>query len=273
VRSFGAAGLALVVLVSASCAVISGLSPYSECDTCGSTSKSPATVSDSSTPAPGEDVIAPPVETPEPGTDATMGQPDEASSPGDTGADTWTAPPVDAQDVASPPIDAGPDSPAPVIDAGPVILASCGTLTSRMKCNANQVCCATLPAQTNACSSASACPANTTLACFTASDCPSSAPICCAKMTLVTDAAGDLPPKCTATGLAASCASSCNDSPPSNSLSCAFPPSGGTGLVRLCSHDADCTSDTANNGCYNFNGAPLSWCSPALAGLEGVHQP
>jgi Cellulose binding domain len=156
---------------------------------------------------------------------------------------------------------------------GPGSVTSCGSLTSRIKCSANQVCCATLPAQTNACSSPSACPATTTLACSTASDCPSSAPICCAKMTLVTDAANDLPPKCTATGLAASCASSCNDSPPANSLSCTYPPSGGTGLVRLCSHDADCTSDTANNGCYNFNGAAVSWCSSSVAGLPGVDQP
>jgi hypothetical protein len=43
--------------------------------------------------------------------------------------------------------------------------------------------------------------------------------------------------------------------------------------VRLCSHDKDCASDTANSGCYNFNSAPVSWCSAALAGLEGVHQP
>ena len=156
---------------------------------------------------------------------------------------------------------------------GPGSFPSCGPLASRSKCSVNQVCCANLPAQTNACSSASSCAANSTLACSTASDCPSSAPICCAKMTFVTDAANDLPPKCTATGLSASCASSCNDSPPADATTCTFPPSGGSGLARLCSHDADCTSDTANNGCYNFNGTPVSWCSAALTGLEGVHQP
>ena len=271
-QSFGAAGLALVVLVSASCAVISGLSPYSECDNCEATSKSQSTVYDSSTPPPGEDAIATPVEPVEP-VDANVGAPDEGSSPGDSGADTWG--PADAQaDMASPPLDAGPDSPAPVIDSGPVTIPSCGPLASRSKCSANQVCCANLSAQTNACSSASSCAANATLACSTASDCPSSTPICCAKLSLVADALNDLPPKCTATGLSASCASSCNDSPPADATMCKYPPAGGTGLVRLCSHDTDCTSDTANPSCYNFNSAPVSWCINALvSGLEGVHEP
>jgi hypothetical protein len=93
-------------------------------------------------------------------------------------------------------------------------------------------------------------------------------------MTLVADAANDLPPKCTATALYASCAASCNDAPPADWTTCKYPASG-TGTVRLCSHDSDCTSDTATvgGGCYNFSGAPVSWCSTALAGIEGVHQP
>jgi hypothetical protein len=271
VRSFGAAGFALVVLMSASCEAISGLAQYSPCDNCEEAQKSPSTVPDSSvTPPMGEDAISIPEQTTE-ADDAPSATPDVETNPGDTGADGWTGPPVDAAgDVSSPPLDAGPDGPPPVIDAG--LGTSCGA--SHARCTANQVCCATnLAMQVNTCGSASSCPANATLNCSTAADCPTSAPICCAKLSLVTDAANDLPPKCTATGLSSSCASTCNDSPPVNPYSCTFPPTGGTGMVRLCSHDSDCTSDTAYNGCYNFNSAPVSWCSTATAGLEGVHQP
>jgi hypothetical protein len=73
----------------------------------------------------------------------------------------------------------------------------------------------------------------------------------------------------------ASCASTCNDSPPASG--CTF-----TGIVRLCTHDGDCGSDTANplgsgpaNQCWNYDGAPESWCTSATVGGlgGGVHQP
>jgi hypothetical protein len=258
--------------MSASCALISGISGYSIGE---DKSKSPPiTTYDSSPPPPTDDATTIAEQPTEPVSDASVSQPNEGTNPAaDTGADTWTAPLVDAGDeVSSPPVvDAGPDVTPPVIDAGPGPV--CGPLASRTTCTSNQVCCANLTNYMNACSSASSCPSNATLACSTASDCPTSAPICCAKLSLVTDTLNDLPPKCTATGLSASCATSCNDSPPADWTTCKYPPAGGSGLIRLCSHDKDCTSDTANNACYNFNSAPVSWCSAALAGLEGVHQP
>jgi hypothetical protein len=264
----------LVILMSASCAAISGLSVYSIGDSSEAGPKSvPINMDDSSMPESLDDATTAPVEPVEPVSDAPVSPPVEGMNPADTGADSWTAPPDANDDVSSPPpvVDAGPDVAPPVIDAGPG--PTCGPLSSRITCPSTQVCCANLSNYMNACSSASSCSGNTTLSCSTAADCPASAPICCGKLSTVTDAANDLPPKCTATGLSASCAASCADSPPADPTTCKYPPAGGSGLVRLCSHDKDCMSDTANSGCYNFNSAPVSWCSAALAGLEGVHQP
>jgi hypothetical protein len=113
-----------------------------------------------------------------------------------------------------------------------------------------------------------------TLTCSGPSDCPSSAPICCAMLAQVPDAMNDLPPQCVNTILASSCASACKDSPPTDATTCRYPPAG-TGMVRLCNHDVDCATDpaTPGAGCYNFNSAPISWCSTSTAGLLGVHQP
>jgi hypothetical protein len=278
VRFFGTAGFAiLTVTVSASCAAVSGLDGYGECTSdCGDASRGPSVVPDASDTADSsttsQDTSV--EETSAPVGDASEALPEEGTQVGDTGLDgQGEPPPVDANagDVVVPPVDAGVDAVAPVPDAGVGGGPTCGPLASRFRCNANQVCCASLAAQTNACEPSASCNANATLQCSTASDCPTSKPICCAQMSLVTDSMGDLPPKCVATALSASCASSCNDiSPPSSAASCAY-----TGTVRLCSHDADCSSSAVAGGagCYNFNGAPVSWCSTSLAGLEGTHEP
>jgi hypothetical protein len=275
VRFFGAAGCAVLAVASASCAAVAGLGDYSECtDDCEGESRSPSKLLDASQ-VPDEPVVDAAATTDDlsaPSDDAA--EEGQGSAPPDAELEASPAP-VDAHaDVASSPVDAAPDSVAPVVDSGPGAGPSCGPLASRSRCNGNQVCCANLAAQTNTCSAPASCASNATLACATASDCPASAPICCAQMTLAPDALNDLPPKCTATGLTASCAASCSDNPPSDPTTCKYPPSG-TGTVRLCSHDADCTSDTAviGGGCYNFNGAPVSWCSTSLAGVEGTHQP
>jgi hypothetical protein len=271
----GAAVIAVVAVTCTSCAAISGIADYSECADCEGSTQSPSSLSDASTPAtPSEDDVSTNPEQTPPGNDASEGQPDEGS-PADVAAPDVSEIPADAQsEVASPPpADSGPDSVAPVVDAATGPGPSCGPPASRVQCSGSQICCANLSAQTNACGAASSCASNATLACSTAADCPASTPICCAHMTLAPDAANDLPPKCTATGLSASCAASCNDNPPSDATTCKYPPSG-TGIVRLCSHTADCASDTAiaGGGCYNFSGAPVSWCSTSLAGLEGVQQ-
>jgi hypothetical protein len=277
VRFFGAAGCAVLALASASCAALAGLGDYSECtDDCEDASRSPSKLLDASQ-VPDEPVVEDAPATP----DDISAPSDDADQEGDGSvardAELEASPtPLDAHsDVASPPVDAAPDSVAPGVDSGPPGAGpTCGTLASRSRCNGNQVCCASLAAQTNACTTPASCASNATLACATASDCPASAPFCCGRMTLVPDAQNDLPPKCTATGLSASCAASCTDNPPADATTCKYPPSG-TGTVRLCSHDADCTSDIAlaGAGCYNFNGAPVSWCSTSLAGVEGTHQP
>jgi hypothetical protein len=275
VRALGVAGFAIVTAVSASCASLSGIDDYSLCsDNCLGTSKGPATVHDdgsTSTEPPGVDAATGDDAPTEPPEDASEMRAVEASSPLDTGLADSMPSLVDAQvaDVAPPP-EAGPDAVAPV-DAG--VGPSCGPLASRIRCAGNQVCCANVSAQTNACSAPGSCGSNATLTCSTASDCPSSAPICCGQLALVADAMGDLPPKCTATTLAASCAASCNDLPPSDATNCKYP-SSGTGTIRLCSHDTDCSSDlaTVGGGCYNFNGAPVSWCATFAAGGEGKRQ-
>ena len=208
----------------------------------------------------------------QPAADVSEARSDDASTGADAVGDQSSPPPVDGgvADVSAP-RDAGPDVAAP-IDAG--VGPSCGPLANRVRCSGSQVCCATFASQSNSCSAPASCSSGATLACSTASDCPSSAPICCGQMTTVPDALGELPPKCTATMLAASCAASCNDLPPSDGTTCKYPPVG-VGTIRLCSHDADCTSDpaTIGGGCYNFNSAPVSWCSTATAGVEGTHQP
>jgi hypothetical protein len=282
VRFFGAAGFVVLTAAGASCAAVSGLDDYGTCTgDCAGGPSSPTTTLDASTTA---DTSTSPTTpdastSPEDGAaasgDAGEGQPDEGSELGDAGIDgPGVAPPADAhtEDVASPPVDAGPDA-APVVDAGGVGPV-CGPLSLRAPCSKNQVCCANLVTQTNACSAPASCASNATLSCSTAADCPGSAPICCAQMTLAPDLFNDPPPKCTVSSISASCAASCSDNPPSDPTTCKYPPSG-TGTVRLCSHAADCASDTAllGVGCYNFNGAPVSWCSTGVAGLEGTQQP
>lgn len=276
VRGLGAAGFAILAGAMASCAALSGLQDYSACtENCDGTSRGPATVQDASTgTSPDTDAsmttedASPPVE------DVSEARPGDASNPADATGDQSSSPPVDGAvaDVSAPQ-DAGPDVIAPV-DSGGGVGPSCGPLASRTHCSDTQVCCASLATQSNSCSAKASCSSSATLACSTASDCPSSAPICCGQMTLVPDALGDLPPKCTATMLAASCAASCNNLPPSDATTCKYPPVG-VGTIRLCSHDADCTSNlaTLGGGCYNFNSAPVSWCSTLAAGAEGVHQP
>src|SRR5580704_8952101 len=97
--------------------------------------------------------------------DATEGTPDEGIQPIDTGlAEASGPPPADAHppDVTAPPVDSGVDSTAPVVDAGAGQGPTCGALSSRIHCNGNQICCANLTAQTNACTSAGSCAANAT---------------------------------------------------------------------------------------------------------------
>ena len=277
-RFFGAAGFVVLTAAGASCAAVSGLDDYGTCTgDCAGGSSSPTTLLDASATLDSSNPATPDASTsPEDG--AAFGdasEPDEGSELVDAGLDGPGVAPADAQtvDVASPPVDAGPDA-APVVDAGGVGPV-CGPLTLRAPCSKNQVCCANLATQTNACSAPASCASNTTLSCSTAADCPGSAPICCAQMTLAPDLFNDPPPKCTLTALSASCAASCNDNPPSIP-SCMYPPSGMAGTIRLCSHAADCASDTALlgvGGCYNFNSAPVSWCSTAAAGVEGTLQP
>jgi hypothetical protein len=191
---------------------------------------------------------------------------------GDAGDESDAQPPVDsgATDTGPPPVDSGGDSDSAPPDAGIGGGPSCGPAGTSVRCNANQVCCANLPAQTNSCAAPASCAANATLTCSTASDCSGSTPICCAQLSLAPDAQNDPPPKCTATRLSTSCAATCYDTPPSNALSCTYGPA----AIRLCNHDADCTLDTANPQCYNFNNAPISWCASTLAGAAGgTHRP
>jgi hypothetical protein len=185
---------------------------------------------------------------------------DVSYPPHDSGGADAPPPPAEAGIDATPPMDAGPP---------PMTGATCGPKGTSMRCRTGQTCCANLAAQTNAC--ATTCPSNASLSCATASDCPSSAAICCAQASFTIDSAGDLPPKCAVAAFSASCASSCNDVAPT---SCTY-----IGMIRLCSHDADCQSDSTNGlaggQCWNFNGAPESWCTSAAVGNTGggVHLP
>jgi hypothetical protein len=272
-----AAGFVVLVGASGACAALSGLADYHECtgdcadasaDSTDARVQVPADAGDSV-----EDQGAPVDESPLEGEDAT--------SPADGGF----------ADVALP-TDAEPDGPAAPIDAGttgldagglgsdagndaspPGLGPTCGPKGTTIRCTAGQICCANLSAQTNACTAT--CASNASLSCSTASDCPASTPICCAQATLAPDSKNDPPPQCAAKAFSASCAATCNDSPPANG--CTF-----TGTIRLCSHDTDCQSDTANplgtgaaNQCWNYNGAPESWCTSATVGNVGggVHQP
>jgi hypothetical protein len=271
----------VLTAAGASCAQLSGIADYAVCDNdCRGSSSGASTT--------GHD-DAQSSEEPQPADDAPAGQEDTTESPvdatddrsmGETNLidgsfDAAMPPPADARaDVSSPP-EAGPDVAPPPVDAG--LGPYCGPVGNRTRCSGSQVCCGNLTTQTNSCLAPSSCAPNATLNCSSATECPSSAPICCAQLALVADPNNDLPPKCVATTLTASCvsASSCNDAPPSNGLACKYPTTGNTGMVRLCNHDSDCTTDpaTIGGGCYNFNSAPISWCATAAAGSLGVHQP
>jgi hypothetical protein len=260
--------------IAASCAAVDGLNDYEECSGACTESGNGSSGGEGTAPAPGDDATATSHATPPPEDDAEATAPGETSSPPGAGDDASAS----APDAGSPqaPMDATTDAgliDAPVEEEAeaspPGTGPTCGPRGATTRCNANQVCCGNLAAQTNAC--ASSCAAGATLGCLTASDCPGSAPICCAQVMLAIDSAGDLPPKCLATQFSASCASACVDTAPT---SCTY-----IGNVRLCSHDADCASDSTNplagGQCWNFNNAPESWCSSATIGAAGggVHLP
>jgi hypothetical protein len=200
--------------------------------------------------------------------------PEDAGGPGEAGVINLTSPIDSGSDAPAPPPDAGTDGFDGGSDTGSAPPgATCGPKGTTVRCTANQICCANLSQQTNAC--AATCAMNASLSCATASDCPSSAPICCAQAALTPDSKNDPSPRCAETGFSAACVTTCNDLPPSSG--CTF-----TGTLRLCSHDMDCTSDTADpqgaglaNQCWNYNNAPESWCTSATVGSVGggVHQP
>jgi hypothetical protein len=264
-----------------SCALISGLDQYSGGD-CGADCDGGADSSfgfsrdsafqDTTGNATGREATAVDVVDDQPAAEVGAEGAEAGIEAGDADNEGEGLPPVDSgsPDTGPPPVDSGVDSGSAQPDAGIGGGPSCGPAGTSVRCNANQVCCANLPAQTNSCAAPASCAANATLTCSTASDCSGIAPICCAQLSLAADAQNDPPPKCTATRLSTSCAATCLDAPPSNPLSCAY----GPGVIRLCSHDADCASDTANPQCYNFNSAPISWCASTLAGAAGgTHKP
>jgi hypothetical protein len=267
------------------CAALSGLTDYQECagDCAGAIADD---ASSAETPTDSGDLAEVSTTPPDEGSP----QEEEASLSADgnfvdvAGFDSaWDAP-AQPPEAGSPGLDAGNDAGGDAasdagrdasIDAASEVgppPATCGPKGTTSRCYANQVCCANLAAQTNAC--AATCAANESLSCTTASDCPQSTPICCAQATFTPDSNGDPSPKCTATAFSAVCASTCNDSPPATG--CSF-----VGTIRLCTHDTDCQSDTSNpvggqaNQCWNYNSAPESWCTNAtLGGVGGgVHQP
>jgi hypothetical protein len=274
-RLFVAAGFLALAGASGACAALDGLADYRECagacvDT--NTNGEPGDGSSVQTPLDSgemlDDGTAPPAEA-APTDDETGGGSDAnlndvSSPPHDSGGADAPPPPAEAG------IDAGFDA-KPPMESGPPPMtgATCGPRGTGTRCSTGQTCCANLAANTNAC--ATSCPANASLSCATASDCPSSAAICCAQATFTIDSAGDLPPKCAVAAFSASCASSCNDVAPT---SCTY-----IGTIRLCSHDADCQSDSANGlaggQCWNFNSAPESWCTSAAVGTTGggMHLP
>jgi|HubBroStandDraft_6_1064221.scaffolds.fasta_scaffold252531_1 hypothetical protein len=269
----------MFAIASGACAALSGLSEYRECsDDCSDGDTNPR---DGAQGAPaeastsyGEAGGGQPVDV----GDVAAFPPDSASEDEEP-ADAWTtnegmdaAADAGADEATDAAIGVGTDA---ATDAGaatgppPSTGATCGPLGTTVRCNADQVCCANLSAQTNSCVAPSSCSSNASLSCTTASDCPASAPICCAHVTLT----GGTAPACTASAYYASCESTCSDNPPADG--CIF-----TGIVRLCSHDSDCRSDTANplnlgvaNECWNYNSDPESFCTSAVVGESsgGVH--
>jgi hypothetical protein len=271
------AGAAAFLAIAASCAAVDGLNDYEECSgACAENGGGSSGGGDGTGPATGDGAMAMGSATPPPGDDAAGETPpgEPSTPPGQEDEDASASTP-DAGSTRAP-VDATADAglvDAPVEEeaeaSSPGTGPTCGPRGATTRCNASQVCCGNLAAQTNAC--AASCPAGATLSCLTASDCSGSAPICCAQVVLAIDSAGDLPPKCLATQFSASCASACADMAPT---SCTY-----LGNVRLCSHDADCAADSANplagGQCWNFNDAPQSWCTSAAVGGAGggVHLP
>lgn len=262
------------------CAALSGLTNYQECEReCADVTT--ATIDGSSVGSIDsgnsvEDSAAPAEESSRQGQDVRGPDADFADAlvPLDSGSDSIAR----SFDSGSQGLDSGSDAEFDAgkdawfdagTDAGPPTMtgATCGPRGATSRCNADQVCCANLAAQTNAC--AATCAANASLSCTTASDCPQSAPICCAQATLTPDSKNDPSPQCVATAFSASCTVTCNDNPPANG--CTF-----SGTIRLCVHGADCQTDTADplgaglaNQCWNYNGAPESWCTNATVGALG----
>jgi hypothetical protein len=265
-----AAGFIALAGAIEACAVLAGLTDYRECvGDCVDATPNPIDATR----------VEPPIES---GTLMDDGPslvdvpfvPEETGVPAEAGFIDVTLPADSGSDAPAPPFDAGGNG----FDAGSDTGsgppgATCGPKGTTVRCAANQICCANLSNQTNAC--AATCAMNASLSCATASDCPSSAPICCAQATFTIDSKNDPPPRCAVTAFSAACATTCNDLPPANG--CTF-----SGTLRLCSHDTDCASDIANplgtglaNQCWNYNAAPESWCTSAYVGGVGggVHQP
>jgi hypothetical protein len=221
---------------------LSGLDAYHDCaEPCGADDgmASGRPVSEEATTAPA-DAASPgqDVSTPWTSGDGDAGDEEVADGPlplSDSGLDV-------ALPDALPDAEAGVEASLPDAGVGPI----CGPLGTLTRCTGAQVCCANPSNETNSC--AAACSTDATLRCSVPSDCPAAAPLCCAHLSLT----GTLPP-CTATSFSSVCAATCADSPPT---SCSF-----TGTIRLCAHDSDCASDSANPLCYNFNNAPTSWCT------------
>ncbi len=196
------------------------------------------------------------------GPDAGAGH---GASGGEGSSDVSDASNPESSDVLLPPGDSSPADVAPSVDAAQDAPAgsadaalgpTCGPLGTGNRCPANQVCCANPSTQVNTC--ASSCPAADTLACSVPTDCPGFATFCCAHLTL----SGGTPPSCTESALSASCAATCDDEPPADT--CTF-----TGTVRLCAHDQGCDFNTSGGLCFNFNNAPVSWCTTMAIGTAG----
>jgi hypothetical protein len=252
-RALALVGVGALVATMGACVALSGISDYAACsDTCGDGDGAP----------PVEDVSIRDVRMPT--KDATMTPevrppPEDTSNPevreagvDDAGPSEAAAPMDSGPEVLPPPSDAGPDVVVGPPDAG--LGAHCGDSGTTTRCTGSQVCCANLTTERNAC--ASSCVATATIGCSIPSDCPAGT-TCCGHMQLT----GALPP-CALTSFSTACAATCTESPPT---SCAS-----AGVVRMCVHDSDCMSDTANPVCFNFNGAPTSWCETAAAGAAGL---
>jgi hypothetical protein len=266
-RALAVVGVGALVASVGACVGLSGIGGYEACgDSCGDAAATlidapivvderPASRGDSSQSQ--EEDVSTPVE--EEGVPPTP----EASSLDDAQPDDVSAPPPmdSGPDVVTPPIDSGKDVETKP-EAGPGVGTTCGPLKTPNHCTTSQICCATLATQMNAC--ATTCAANATIGCTNPTDCPSTAPLCCAHMTL-----GGNFPMCSVSLFASACAATCADNPPSNL--CNF----NDGVIRLCAHDKDCSADTANQKCYQFNNAPEAWCTTAAIGAAGggVDQP